>query len=111
MTNDELMDLIAKAKQLGLKSLKVGDMYLEFHPDTTEKPETVPTSVAKPQAEEIPDLTANDLVAPPSPYDQLSDQEILFWSSDYGVELERQRQQDRINDELRKQSIADRQQE
>lgn len=92
MTKQEILDLIKDAKELGLKSIEIEGIKVEFTNDTQ-------TSQMGKIGEIPDDQKAEDLIAKPSPYDELTDDEILYWSSGYGVELSEQRkkeQQDNI---------------
>jgi hypothetical protein len=87
MTKNEILELIKEAKELGLKSIKIGDISVEFNSveETTKK--AIENNLSG-------ELEAKDLVAPPNKYDELTDEEILFWSSDYGYELEAARKKE-----------------
>ena len=83
MTKDEILQLIKDTKELGLKSLEVDGVKIEFGDvEVVTKSENHDNIVTDEEPK------AEDLVVPPSPYDQLTDEEILYWSSDYGQELE-----------------------
>lgn len=87
MTKAEALELIKEAKSLGLKSIEIDGLKVEFN------------------SSEIPiikeDINDEELVAPMSKYDQLTDEEILFWSSGYGYELEKEKLKE-IEDNKRK---------
>lgn len=82
------MDLINKAKELGLSSIKFGDTELHFNQSETKSVQNVT----------VPDLEAKDILAPPSPFDDLTDQDILYWSTPYFEELQAEK--------TRKQEVA-----
>lgn len=89
MTKDEMIEAIQLAKDMGAKSVEVNGMKIEF-----------PTLVTKPKVDEklLEDeitIDPKELVAPPSPYDELTDEEVLFWSSGYGIELAEMRMKER----------------
>lgn len=90
MNKDEIITLIKEAKLLGLKSLEVDGIKVEFctiDPDTIKKPELL---------EQTPQ-EYKDLISPLSKYDELSDEEILYWSCDHGKTLEEQKKQEQID--------------
>lgn len=99
MTKQELLEFIKEAKALGLKSIEVDGVKVEFN-DGNQK---------EPLAQDARDLDAKDLVAPPNPYDELTDEEILFWSSDYGHELAAKRKKEQEDNIKRKEDDSIRQ--
>ena len=101
MTKQEILELIKEAKELGLKSIKIGDIAVEFNSVEESTPKK---GYITPQQE----LEADDLVKPISPLDELSFEEILFWSSDYGIELEQAKIRDNMDAAQRKAEDADR---
>lgn len=103
MTKTEVLELIKEAKELGVSSLKVDGVEIEF---SREQSADIPKK--KVSENETADLQAKDLVAPPSPFDILTDQEILFWSCGYGVELEEQRKNEQKTKEQREKEDAER---
>lgn len=87
MTKQEILELIKDVKELGLKSIEIEGIKVEFTNNTQTD------SVGK--NSKVPDdQKAEDLVAKPNPYDELTDEEILYWSSGYGIELSEQRKQE-----------------
>lgn len=89
MTKDEMIEAIQLAKDMGAKSVEVNGMKIEF-----------PAIVTRPKVDEklLEDeitIDPKDLVAPPNPYDELTDEEVLFWSSGYGIELAEMRMKER----------------
>lgn len=87
MTKQEIFEIIKEAKELGLRSIEIDGIKVEFNDSNkNDQKRYLEPSEVTPEAK--------DLVAPPSPYDELTDEEILFWSSDYGPELERQRKKE-----------------
>lgn len=68
--NKKHMDLIRQAKELGLSSIKIGDVELFFTPRVEQK-------VAGP----VPEAKAEELITPPSPFDDLTEEEIAMWST------------------------------
>lgn len=101
MTKQEILELIKDAKELGLKSLEVDGIKVEFTNDTQSD------QVGKDS--KIPDdQKAEDLIAKPNPYDELTDDEILYWSSGYGVELSEQRKKEQQDNIQRKMEDTER---
>ncbi len=94
MTKQELLELIIAAKELGLKSLEVDGVKVEFNTN-----ESVKNRYLEGEQET---LEAKDLVAPISKYDELTDEEILYWSSDYGKELQERRLKEQQENAQRK---------
>lgn len=86
MTKEEIIELIKEAKELGLKSLKIGDILVEFNIEHSN--EKVSPTIYKEH------LKDEELVAPLSKLDQLTDEEILYWSTSYGQELEHRKKQE-----------------
>ena|SRR5579864_3633010 len=41
---------------------------------------------------DAPELLAKDIVAPPSPFDEISDDEVLYWSTPYFDEIQARKQ-------------------
>ncbi len=102
MTKQELLELIKESKDLGLHSLKIDGVEFEFE-TSNKQPQNIPVS------DDIGNiLEAKDLVALPNKYDELTDDEILFWSSDYGVELEAARKKEQQDELQRKYEDATR---
>ncbi len=103
MTKQELLELIKESKELGLRSLKIDGVEFEF--ETSSK-----QSQLLPVNDETSNIVveAKDLVALPNKYDELTDDEILFWSSDYGVELEAARKKEQQDELQRKYEDATR---
>lgn len=93
MTKTELLDFIKEAKELGLKSIEIDGVKIEFieNPQKVIKQDNIDPNI---------ELKPEDIVVPMSKYDQLTDEEILFWSTGYGVELqeEKEREQQRRKD-------------
>lgn len=86
MITPEILELLKQAKELGVKKVEINGMKFEFE-DKLEA--SAPESVPNDQ-----ELTYKDLVAAPSPFDELTDEEVLYWSSEYGKELAEQRKAD-----------------
>lgn len=100
MTKDEMIEAIQLAKDMGAKSVEVNGIKIEF-PVIITKSKTDEKSVD----DEIT-IDPKDLVAPPSPYDELTDEEVLFWSSGYGIELAEMRMKEREDNIRRLHDVA-----
>lgn len=81
MTKQEIIEFIKETKELGLKSIEVDGVKVEF----SDKQQSLKVN------ESIED---KDLVADLPKWEQLTDEEILFWSSDYGLELENKKREE-----------------
>lgn len=79
MTKQETLELIHQLREMGAESIEVNGVKVNF----TNTPQK-----ASLNKDDVPE---DELVAKPSPFDQLTDEEILFWSTDYGTELESKR--------------------
>ena len=80
LTKDEILELIQKAKELGLQNIEVDGFKASFSPITPTKP----TAPSEPNVE----LKAEDIVTPESAFNSLSDEEIQYWSSPYYEEIQ-----------------------
>lgn len=78
MTPKQQMNLIKQAKELGLASIKIGDVEIVFSQDRTEQKIN----------NAVPDLEAKDILAPPSPFDDLTDEEVLYFATPHFDELQ-----------------------
>lgn len=78
MTKKERIKLIQEAQELGLKSITIEDITYEL--GIVSKKNTV-----------VPDLDAKDIVSPISFLDELSEDEVLYWSSPYYDDLQEQK--------------------
>lgn len=74
MTAEDLIKVMEKAKELGFTEIKVDGVDLKIGPQITKS--------------HLPDLTAEELVKPPSVLDDLSDEEILYFATPYFDELQ-----------------------
>lgn len=70
MTDLEILQLLVKAKELGVRESDVD----AFKMRNSHK--------------EVPDLKANEIIVPVSPFDDLSDDEALYWHSPYYDEIQ-----------------------
>ena len=87
MTKQKRLELIQEAKEMGLKSIVIDKVTYNFDP-----------IVVQPQ---ITDEEAKSMLAPLPYFDQLTDEEVLMWSTPRYDEIQQQK-------ELRKQQIKDR---
>lgn len=100
MTKQEILDLIKDARDMGLKSIEIEGIKVEFNsnPSSIQKP-----AENRPETMNNSEVLAEDLVAKPNPFDELTEEEILYWSSDYGVELAEARRKEQLDAIQRKQ--------
>lgn len=96
MTPKETLELIQQLKEMGADSIEVNGVKVNFT--------KVDTKITTKTSEN--DLTAEELVAKPNKYDELTDDEILYWSSGYGQELEAERKKEQEDNLTRKQEDA-----
>lgn len=89
MTPKQQMNLIKNAKNLGLASIKIGDVEIVFSKDRIEQTNNA-----------VPDLEAKDILTPPSPFDNLTDEEVQYFATPYYDELQalKNRQQEAIKE-------------
>lgn len=89
MDKRERIELIEEAKAMGLKSITIEGIVYEFG-----EPVKGGGYVA--------DTKAEDLIKPLSVFEEMTDEEILYWSTPYGLELEakRKRMEERKREEL-----------
>lgn len=78
MTAGEVLQILEKAKDLGITHLKMNGIEADYAPRVSQKH----------GSETVPDLKPEEIVALPSPFDNLSDEELLFYATPYGLELE-----------------------
>lgn len=79
MTKAQRIKLIKEAQELGLKSITIDSVTYELSHIMAKTPQYVPEAEAK------------DLVNPLSVLDELSDEEILYWSSPHYDDLQEQK--------------------
>jgi hypothetical protein len=77
MTPKQTIALIKEAKALGLKSIKIGEVEVNFEGEKEVHPRT-----------EVPELKPEDIVKPMSVMDELSTEEQLFYATPYYDELQ-----------------------
>ena len=84
LSKDDIIELMNKAKEMGLSSIKTPDFEANFGN----------AAIIQYQADPQPDNEDEkfeDILKPASPYDELSEEEILYWGTSYGEELIRKR--------------------
>lgn len=84
MTDLEIMQTLIKAKELGITQDDVEAFKAKLLPR-----ETI-----------VPDMKASDILAPISSFDDLSDEEILYWASPYYDDIQTKK-------EAQKQKLAE----
>lgn len=90
-TDEEIKAIIERAKQIGCASVEIdGVTYNLYQGDVVTNSST----------KIVPDMEAKELVVPLSPFDEMSEDEILYWSTPFYDELKHQK-------ELRAQQIKD----
>lgn len=77
LTATEIVFLMKQAKELGLTTIKV---------DGFEAQLATPMPIKQPEV--MTDIDDKDLVVPSSPFDDLSDEEILYFATPYYDELQ-----------------------
>jgi hypothetical protein len=87
----EILQVMEKAKELGVTNIEVEGFKASFGPTISQVKETVPQlSAASPQlvaSPVVPELDAEDIMKPMSVFDEMTDEEILFYSTPYYDEL------------------------
>lgn len=83
MQTQEILELVKQAKELGVKKVSINGIDFEFGEVTVSKPIEVNT------------VNEKELVAKPDKYSEMTDEEVLFWASGYGLELEEKRNQEK----------------
>lgn len=73
LTADEMIRVMEKAKELGLQKLELNDLKFEFVSQV--QPHINHINLA------VPDLKSAELMSPLSVFDELTDEEILYWST------------------------------
>lgn len=85
LTALEIIEVLEKAKALGITHINVEGLEASFGNPIAIEP-------ADPKVEPVPELKAEDIVKPMSVLDDLDDDEILYWSCEYGLEIEATKQ-------------------
>lgn len=88
LTAEEIMKLMNHAKELGVTTVKVDGFEAHLVPKL-------------PPTEPMTEIDDKDLVVPPSPFDDLSDEELLYFATPYFDELQakKQAQAEKIKEE------------
>lgn len=81
MTAKDVLEILEKAKDLGIVHLKMNGIEADYAPRVSPKH----------GSETVPEVKFEEIVAPASPFDNLSEQEILYYAVPYGLELEAER--------------------
>ncbi len=87
MTDLEILQILVRAKELGITQDDVA--LFKAHSSDTVSRETY-----------VPDLKAQEIVVPGSPFDDLSEDEILYWHSPFYDEIQTKK-------EAQKQKLAE----
>ncbi len=82
MTKEERLERIQEAKELGLKSITIEGVTYELQ--ITYNPNIVTPNLSEDQIKA--------LMNPASPFDELSDDEVLFWSTPHYDEIQKQKE-------------------
>lgn len=77
----QILTILKEAKSLGLTKIKIDGLEAEF----THEPEKTPSPP-------VPDVKADEIYQEISKLDQLTDREILFYSTDYYDELQAEKE-------------------
>lgn len=80
LTPEEIQARIRIAKDMGCQSIEIdGIAYKFFDPSKTYPAQAIAS---------VPDARAEDLIKPESVFDQISDEEVLYWSTPYYDQLQ-----------------------
>lgn len=93
-TKEEIKEILESARDLHLESVEIeGIKY------------TLGKNIGFPRKAHVEELKAEEMVKPLSPLDEMTDEEIMYWATPYGVELEArklsQQNQKQEEDQLR----------
>ena len=92
LTAAEILQVMEKAKELGLQQIKVEGFEASFGPAINQVKEMAPQlSTVNPllgATQPVPELKAEDIVNPMSVFDEMTDEEIMYWSTPYYQELQ-----------------------
>jgi hypothetical protein len=101
-TIEELITLVTTARELGASHMKIGDFEIHFDSKQCDRPESGksyldnrdfrPNPVMEQLKETvlppvIKDEKFEDILKPVSPFDELSEEEILYWGTAHGDKL------------------------
>lgn len=87
-TDEEIQKILETAKQRGIASVVIDGVTYNLYKEDI---------VTNDRTKVVPDLEAKDIVAPMSPFDDLSEDEVMYWHSPYGSELEAMREMRKIS--------------
>jgi len=76
MITEEMRQKIKELREMGATSIVIDGLTIGFPANTNNT------------AMEVPEVSAEDLVRPPSALDEITDEEILYWSTPYYDELQ-----------------------
>ncbi len=83
LTAQDIIAVMTKAKELGVNELKVEGLELRVNAQSPVVVEKISP------LKEIPnDLKIEDILAPSSPFDNMSDEELLYYATPYFDELQ-----------------------
>lgn len=85
LTASEIKELMEKAKELGLSHIKVDGFEAQLSPLNQAKLDVAPMV-------ELTDKEIEALVTQPSPFDDLTDEEIFYYATPYYEELQAKKQ-------------------
>lgn len=88
-TAQELMELMQKAKDLGMTTIKVEGFEASFAPVIAPQPQFQGYSAPQPIPE---DIKPEEIVTPMSVFDEPTDEEVLYWSTSHYDELQAKKQ-------------------
>lgn len=89
LTAAEILQVLEKAKELGLQHIEVEGFEASFGQPSASAPSPQPT--VNPQlgaVQPVPERDAEDIVKPMSVFDEMTDEEILYYSTPYYDELQ-----------------------
>lgn len=87
-TDEEIQKILDTAKSRGIASVVIDGVTYNLYKED---------QVINPNTKVVPDMEAKDIFAPMSPFDELSEDEVKYWSTPYGVELENMREMRKIS--------------
>ena len=86
LTTLEIIQVMTQAKELGFTNLKIDGLELN---STSKQPVAEPVKATEPPPA---DLKPEEIVSPLSVLDELTDEEILYWSTPYYQELQEKKE-------------------
>lgn len=93
LTAAEILQILEKAKEIGVSNIEVEGF----------KAQIPSTQQATPPAEVVEDFKPEEAMAPLDPWSDLSEEEITYWATPHGAELEQRKKdaQDRALEQRR----------